>query len=81
MCVDVHMTLSFCTLTHRVFLCSLCVRLCPKLHYTESSCLSIITLITLETELFTTLNSFVGAVKTKKLKGAPFLFELVAVVS
>ncbi len=32
-------------------------------------------------ELFTVLNSFAGAVKTCKLKGLPFLFELVAVVS
>ncbi len=39
------------------------------------------TRITLEIELFTALNCFAGAVKTKKLMGAPFLFELVAVVS
>ncbi len=39
------------------------------------------TRITLEIELFTILNSFAGAVKTCKLKGLPFLFELVAVVS
>ncbi len=39
------------------------------------------TCITLEIELFTFLNSFAGAVKTWKLKGLPFLFELVAVVS
>ncbi len=44
-------------------------------------CLSISTRITLEIELFTVLNSFAGAVKTWKLKGLPFLFELVAVVS
>ncbi len=37
--------------------------------------------ISLEIELFTALNSFAGAVKTQKLMGAPFLFELVAVVS
>ncbi len=37
--------------------------------------------ITLEIELFTALNCFAGAVKTQKLMGAPFLFELVAVVS
>ncbi len=30
-------------------------------------------------ELFTALNSFAGAVKTQKLIGAPFLFELVAI--
>ncbi len=44
-------------------------------------CLSISTRITLEIDLFTVLNSFAGAVKTWKLKGLPFLFELVAVVS
>ncbi len=36
---------------------------------------------TLEIELFTALNCFAGAVNTQKLMGAPFLFELVAVVS
>ncbi len=36
---------------------------------------------TLEIELFTALNCFAGAVKTQNLMGAPFLFELVAVVS
>ncbi len=30
-------------------------------------------------ELFTALNSFAGAVKTEKLPGVPFLFELVVV--
>ncbi len=64
-----------------VFLCSLCVWPRPKLHWTESSSLAIIILITLEIELFTSLNYFAGAVKTQKLMGAPFLFELVAVVS
>ncbi len=44
-------------------------------------CLSISTRITLEIELFTALNCFAGTVKTQKLMGAPFLFELVAVVS
>ncbi len=34
-----------------------------------------------EIELFTALNSFAGAVKTQKFMGAPFLFELVAVLS
>ncbi len=65
----------------RIFLCSLRVRLHPKLHQKESSGLAIITSITLESKLFTNLNSFAGAVKTQKLVGAPFLFELVAVVS
>ena len=32
-------------------------------------------------EMFTFLNSFVGVVKTWKLTGVPFLFELVVVVS
>ncbi len=45
----------------RVFLCSLCVRPCPK---PESSSLAIITRIILEIELFTALNSFAGVVKT-----------------
>ena len=58
-----------------VFLCSLRVRPRPKLHQTESSSLAIITRITLELELFTALNSFVGTVKTQKFMGAPFLFE------
>ncbi len=39
-----------------------------------------ITRITLEIELFTALICFAGAVKTQNLMGAPFLFELVAVV-
>ncbi len=43
--------------------------------------LPIITHIILEIELFTSLNSFAGAVKTKKFTGVPFLFKLVAVVS
>ncbi len=47
----------------------------------NSSALSIITCIILEIELFTALNSLAGAVKTLKLTGAPFLFELVAVVN
>ncbi len=41
--------------------------------------LATITRITLEIELFTALNFFAGAVKTQKLMGAPFLFELVAI--
>ncbi len=32
-------------------------------------------------KLFTALNYFAAAVKTQKLTGVPFLFELVAVVS
>ncbi len=32
-------------------------------------------------ELFTALNYFAGTVRTQKLSGVPFLFELVAVVS
>ena len=47
----------------------------------ESSNLSIITHIIPKIELLTALNSFAGAVKTQKLNGVPFLFELVAVVS
>ncbi len=43
--------------------------------------LATITRITLEIELFTALNCFAGAVKTQNLMGAPFLFDLVAVVS
>ncbi len=34
------------------------------------------TRITLEIKFFTALNSFADAVKTKKLTGFPFLFEL-----
>ncbi len=55
--------------------------LCSTPSQTESSGLAIITLITLEIELFTALNCFAGAVKTQKLMGAPFLFKLVAVES
>ncbi len=54
-----------------VFLCSFRVQPHPKLHYAESLGLG----------LFTALNCFAGAVKTQQLMGAPFLFELVAVVS
>ncbi len=53
-----------------VILCSLCVRPHPKLHSTESSGLAIITRITLEIELFTAMNSFVGEVKTQKTYGS-----------
>ncbi len=73
--------MSFCTLTLRIFVfaprsipsqTSLNRILRFSVHYTR---------ITLEIELFTALNYFAGAVKTQKLMGAPFLFELVAVVS
>ncbi len=47
----------------------------------STTLLATITRITLEIELFTALNCFAGVVKTQKLMGAPFLFELVAVVS
>ncbi len=72
--------MSFCTLTLRIFVfagrstpsqTSLNRILWFSNHYP----------ITLEIELFTALNCFAGAVKTQKLMGAPFLFELVAVVS
>ncbi len=70
--------MSFCTLTLRIFVFA--PRSTPsQLHLTESSGLATITRITLEIELFTALNSFAGAVKTQKLMGAPFLFELVAI--
>ncbi len=73
--------MSFCTLTLRIFVftrsstpsqTSLNRILWFSDHYTR---------ITLEIELFTALNCFAGAVKTQNLMGAPFLFELVAVVS
>ncbi len=72
--------MSFCTLTLAYF--------CVRSVFTPSQTslnrilrLAIITRITLEIELFTALNCFAGAVKTQKLMGAPFLFELVVVVS
>ncbi len=69
--------MSFCTSTLAYF----CVRSVfdPVPSFTNG--LTIITRITLEIELFTALNFFAGAVKTQKLMGAPFLFELVAVLS
>ncbi len=73
--------MSFCTLTLRIFVFA------PRSTPSQTSLnripgLAIITRITLEIELFTALNCFAGAVKTQKLiMGAPFLFELVAVVS
>ncbi len=70
----------FCTLTLRIFVFA--PRSTPsQTSLTESSCLATITCITLEIELFTALYCFAGAVKKQKLMGAPFLFELVAVVS
>ncbi len=72
--------MSFCTLTLAYF----CVRSVfdPVPNFTKQNPpVWIITRIILEIELFTALNSFAGAVKTQKLRGAPFLFELVAVVS
>ncbi len=72
--------MSFCTLTLRIFVFAR--RSTPsQTSLTESSGLATITRITLEIELFTALNCFAGAVKTQKLMGAPFLLELVAVVS
>ncbi len=53
----------------------------PNFTKQNHSGLAIITCITLEIELFTALNCFAGAVKTQELMGAPFLLELVAVVS
>ncbi len=71
--------MSFCTLTLRI-----CVRSAfdPFPNFTKQNppVLATITRITLEIELFTALNCFEGAVKTQNLVGAPFLFELVAVV-
>ncbi len=70
--------MSFCTLTLMYF----CVRSVfdPVPNFTKQNPLIFITRITLEIESFT-LNSFAGAVKTQKLMGAPFLFELMAVAS
>ncbi len=67
--------MSFCTLTLRIVVFA--PRSTPS--QASSSGLATITRITLEIELLTALNSFAGAVKTQKLMGAPFLFELVAV--
>ncbi len=66
--------MSFCTLTLSYFCVSLVFD--PILNFTEQNpLLSIITRITLEIELFTALNYFAGAVKTKKLTGVPFLLR------
>ncbi len=73
--------MSFCTLTLTYFCVRSVFNPIPNFTKKKSSGLAIITRITLESELFTNLNSFAGVVKTQKLMGAPFLFELVAVVS
>ncbi len=75
-CLDVCM--SFCTLTLRIFVFAL--RSTPS----QTSLNRILRFsdhyrITLKIELFTTLNSFAGAVIKQKRMGAPFLFELVAI--
>ncbi len=72
--------MSFCTLTLRIFVFT------PRSTPSQTSLnrilgLATITRIALEIELFKALNCFADAVKTQKLMGAPFLFELVAVVS
>ncbi len=72
--------MSFCTLTLRIFVFAR--RSTPS----QTSLNRILWFcdhyrVTLEIELFIALNCFAGAVKTKKLMGALFLFELVAVVS
>ncbi len=72
--------MSFCTLTLRI------VVFAPRSTPSQTSLNRILrfsdhTRITLEIELFTALNCFAGAVKTQNRVGAPFLFELVAVVS
>ncbi len=72
--------MSFCTLTLRIFVFA------PRSTPSQTSLNRILRFsdhyrITLEIELFTALNCFAGAVKTQNLMGAPFLFELVAVVS
>ncbi len=72
--------MSFCTLTLRIFVFA--SRSTPsQTSLNRILRLATITRITLEIELFTALNCFAGAVKTQNLMGAPFLFELVAVVS
>ncbi len=66
--------MSFCTLTLSYFCVSFVFD--PILNFTKQNpLLSIITRITLEIELFTALNYFAGAVKTKKLTGVPFLLR------
>ncbi len=70
--------MSFCTLTLRIFVYA------PRSTPSQTSLNRILRFndhypYHLEIELFTALNSFAGAVKTQKLMGAPFLFELVAI--
>ncbi len=72
--------MSFCTLTLHIFVFA------PRSTPSQTSQNRILWFsdhypITLEIELFTAFNCFAGAVKTQKRMGAPFLFELVAVVS
>ncbi len=72
--------MSFCTLTLAYFVFAPCstpsqTSLSRILKFSDHY------LFTLEIELFTALNSFAGVVKPQKLMGAPFLFELVLVVS
>ncbi len=69
--------MSFCTLTLRIFVFA------PRSTPSQTSLNRILRFSDHypEIELFTALNCFAGAVKTQKLMGAPFLFELVAVVS
>ncbi len=73
--------MSFCTLTLAYF--CVCSVFDPVRNFTKQNPpgLVITTCITLEIELFTALNCFAGAVKTKKHMGASFLFELVVVVN
>ncbi len=73
--------MSFCTLTLCIFVFAR--RSTPSQTSLNRIlwCFATITRVTFEIELFTALNCFAGAVKTQKLMGAPFLFELVAVVS
>ncbi len=73
--------MSFCTLTLRIFVFA------PHSTPSQTSLNRILRFSDhyryhlLEIELFTALNCFAGAVKTQNLMGAPFLFELVAVVN
>ncbi len=72
--------MSFCTLTLAYFVFAPCATPSQTL-LNRILQLAIITSINLEIELFIALNYFAGAVKTQKLMGAPFLFELVAAVT
>ncbi len=78
-CLLVHMfgrTYVICTLTLTYY----CVRSMFDPVPTESSGYRSIPII-LEIELFTTMKFFAGAVRTQKITGVPYLFELVVVVS